>query len=117
MLIWYALRGAPTTAFVAVSSIGALLLVYNLVRIARARAALREPATLARFAEGQRRSHRIRGRIYLVGTPIVLGVTWMGVLMSGRVDADAWVVLAVITAFLVAGWVFWLRVLRRMASR
>ena len=115
ILAWYAIRGAPVAAFVGVTGIGVFLVAYNIVRITRARDALREPARLAAFAKGQRRSHKIRGRVYLVGAPIVVGVTWIGMLSLPHAPADAWAVLLGLTLFLSVGWVQWLRVLRRMA--
>ena len=115
ILAWYAGRGAPLGAFVAVGFIAALLVGYNVVRIARARAALREPSLLPRFAEGQRQSHRVRGRVYLISAPIVVAVTWAGTLASSsRLPAGEWVVLGMTTLFLGVAWVWWLRVVRRL---
>jgi hypothetical protein len=116
IVAWYAVRGASVAAFVGVGAIGAFLVGYNVVRIARARAALREPSLLPRFADGQRQSHRVRGRLYLIGAPVIIAVTWAGTLMSSsRLSADTWTVLAMTTLFLGVGWVWWLRVVRRLA--
>jgi hypothetical protein len=118
VVAWYAGRGASVGAFLGVGAIGAFLVGYNVVRIARARAALREPSLLSRFAEGQRQSHRVRGRLYLIGAPVIVAVTWAATLTSSsRLPADAWAVLAMTTLFLGAGWVRWLRVVRPSGAR
>jgi hypothetical protein len=115
ILGWYAARGAQAVAFVGIVVIGVFLVVFDVVRIARARAAIREPSSLPRFADGQRRSHRVRGRLYLVGAPVIVAVTWAGTLMSSsRVPTDVWAVLLATTLFIGLGWVWWLRVVRRL---
>jgi hypothetical protein len=118
ILGWYGSRGAPRSAFVCVIAIGAFLVIYNIIRIMRARDALREPAKLAGFAQRQLRSHRARGLGYLVGAPIVVIATWVGMLTSSRVAMDSWAVLTAVTLFLAGGWAWWFRVVRRsgMAS-
>jgi hypothetical protein len=115
ILGWFASRGVSRSAFLAVVGMGILVMTYNVVRIARARAALREPVRLEGFAAGQRRSHRVRGRVYLVGAPILIGVTWLGMLASSHSPMDAWAVLIACTLFLSAGWVRWFVALRRLA--
>jgi hypothetical protein len=67
ILGWYASRGASTSAVVAVIGIGAFLVIYNIVRITRARDALREPARLLRVAPPDRRVGGVdRGHSHLV---------------------------------------------------
>jgi hypothetical protein len=115
ILGWYAARGASAVAFVGVVVIGVFLVVFDAVRIAGARAAIREPSSLSRFADGQRRSHRVRGHLFLVGAPVILAGTWAGTLMSSsRLPADAWAFLLATTLFIGVGWVWWLRIVRRL---
>jgi hypothetical protein len=114
ILGWYVRRGAPVIAYVAVAVIAAFLIVYNVARVVRARSALREPAFLESFAAAQRRSHRLRGRIYLVGAPILIGATWFGAFTS-LMHPESWVVLLAITLFLSGGWWWWFRAIRRVA--
>jgi hypothetical protein len=94
---------------------GAFLVIYNIIRIGRARDALREPARLAMFAAEQRRSARVRGRIYLAGAPVVVVVSWTAILVSSRPPVDSWIVVIGGTIFLAGAWVGWFRALRRLA--
>ena len=114
VVVWYAVRCAPASVFFGVTGIGAFLVVYNVVRIARARAAVREPSRLERFAQGQRRSHWIRGRLYLVGAPILVAATWVGTLTTSRLPVDSLLALVIATVVMALGWVWWFRVVRRL---
>jgi hypothetical protein len=110
---WYSTRDTPAYGYAGVGAIGAFLVAYNLVRIHRARAALAEPSLLEVFWQGQRRSHRARGRSYLVLAPIVVAMTWAGMLRMPHEPMDAWIVLVGATLFLAFGWIFWFRAVRR----
>jgi threonine/homoserine/homoserine lactone efflux protein len=117
ILGWYASRGASPAAFIGVTCIGVFLVIYDVIRIVRARDALAEPDRLDGFASEQRRSHRVRGRIYLVTAPVLVVVTWIGMLASSREPWDSWAVLIGGTTFLAAGWAWWFNVLRRLPAR
>ncbi len=96
----------------------ALLVAYNALRIHGARRALRDPSKLRRFHEGQVRSHRVRGRMYLVAAPIIVVASWTGVLASPEhVPLDAWMVLIATTIGLAYAWFVWRRVLKRAPSQ
>jgi hypothetical protein len=112
---WFAVRGASAWEYAEVVGLGAFYVGYNVVRIGRARVALRDPSELESFAAGQRQSHRVRGRVFLVAAPILVAATWIGALRAPRLPMDSWVVLVATTLFLLGGWVWWLRVVRRLA--
>ena len=114
ILTWYAQTHAPRAAFLGVGMIGLCLVGYNLVRIRRAQAALDAPETLPAFVTGQRTSHRVRGRIFLVTAPVLLAVVWVSTARTEGVTRDTWALLVACTVFLAVGWVFWLRVVRRL---
>ncbi len=112
ILAWYATRGASVAIHLVVAGIGAFLVTYDALRIAGARRALAEPTRLAAFARGQVRSHRVRARIFLVGAPVVVLVTWVGLQIQSHVSVDAWAVAAAGTLFLAVAWVRWMRAVR-----
>jgi hypothetical protein len=114
ILAWYATSGAPRSTYVVIVAIGVFLVAYNVSRITRARRALAAPEQLADFAAGQRRSHRVRGRIFLVAAPVVLALTWIGSIVGGTLSRDSWIVLSGITIFLAVAWFHWFRVVRRL---
>jgi hypothetical protein len=116
ILGWYVSMDAPTSAFAVVGFIGFFLVVYNLARIAQARKALREPARLVGFTAAQRRSHLVRRHLFVTTAPVLVGVTWIGMLSSAHCPPGEWVVLLAITLFLFEGWIRWRRVLRRLAA-
>ncbi len=62
------------------------------------------------FVEGQLRSHRVRRRIYLVSSPLLVAFTWVGT-MATRESATmlSWFGLTSATVFLAWGWVRWWR--------
>jgi hypothetical protein len=113
ILGWYAVRGEAPWMFAVVVGIGVFFVGYNVIRIGRARVALREPSELESFAKGQRESHRNRGRLYLVGAPILVAATWIGAFKA--LPVDSWIVLVTTTLIAGGGWVWWLRVVRRLA--
>jgi hypothetical protein len=111
---WYVIRDAPRSTFVAIAATGLFLVVYNVVRIAKARRALLVPSRLDEFAGGQLQSHRVRGRIYLVLAPVVIAVTWFEMLSSTPQPTDLWLVDIGATLFLLVAWVWWFRTVRHM---
>lgn len=113
-LIWYALQSSSLSSCVFMIAVMALLVAYNAVRIRGARRALRDPSRLGQFYERQVRSHRVRGRVYLVAAPIIVITTWTGIALSREhVPLDAWMILIATTIGLVYGWLVWRRALKR----
>lgn len=97
------------------------LVVYNVLRIRLARRALAAGTAdaLRAFVHGQKRSHLVRGRIFLIACPVVVAAGWASTLYELRsTDRPAIYVVAMLatTAFLAWGWLFWWRGLRRVAQ-
>ena len=114
---WFSTQRAPAWAYGIVVGVGALSVTYDLLRIAVARRALRDPSRLEGFASGQRRSHRVRGRVYLVAAPMLIVATWLLAFASApsAFAPASWAVLAFTTLSLMVGWWMWLRVVRRIS--
>ena len=81
-----------------------------------AKRALREPSRLRAFSDGQRRSHLVRGRAFLALSPLIVLVTWVGLLRERHVPLDGWLVITVVTALLARAWLGWWRGLRKIAA-
>jgi hypothetical protein len=112
---WYGWRGAAMSSIAVVAAFACVIVGYNFARIFGARRALHDPSRLRGFSLGQRRSHLVRGRIFMVAMPLILIVTWTGVAFErARLPTDAWVVLVGTTLFLVWGWRTWRQGLARM---
>jgi len=108
---WVATHGGRTWSLATVGGISLSIVVAFLFRVRGARRALavRDDATIERWAAGQRQSHRVRGRVFLVVAPVILGVMWRGLLHSPRVPLDESLVNGVVTIFIVGAWVVWFR--------
>ncbi len=115
ILAWFESQHASRAYFLVIVVFGVVVALYNVRRMRTARAALANPETLASFAEDQARSHRLRGRIFLVLAPLLLVVTWYGALRSSDMNATSWTVLMLATSLLVAGGVRWVASLRRLS--
>ena len=109
-----ALTGYLPGAFT-MAGIGSFLVLYNVFRIRAASRALSSTDLGTTFVRGQRRSHLVRGTVYLVGSPVLVFITAFG-LASKDPGAPAfeWLLFGAICAFLAYGWVWWLRTLRRV---
>ncbi len=92
------------------------LVGYNLLRIRGARRALAvgNADAFARFARGQRQLHRVRGRMYLVTAPLLVGVAAWGTLTGVSRPLDERAMSACVTLFLIGGWVTWWRAVRSL---
>lgn len=115
VLVFEISASAGPGVYAGVLGIYAFLVTYNIVRIHRARSALAHGEDAVRaFADGQRRSHRVRGRTFLVTAPIIVIGGWVLALRS--TDTKELVAMAIATVVLVFGWVTWWRTLTRMAE-
>ncbi len=115
IVAWYGWRGAATSSIASVAAFALFIVGYNLRRIFAARRALGDPSRLRGFSLGQRRSHLVRGRVFMIAMPLILVVTWTGVAFErARLPADAWAVLAGTTLLLAWGWRSWRRGLARI---
>lgn len=101
---------AGSGVIAAVLAMYAFLVVYNLLRIRNARAARASEAAGRAFIEAQRRSHRVRRKVFLVTAPILVVGTWCGTL-AAREGAPplVWYGLSAATMFLGYGWARWWR--------
>jgi hypothetical protein len=104
-----------------VLAILALSLAYNTVRIRAARRAiaLGTLEALRKHLDDQKRSHLLRGRIFLVAAPVLVVGTSVATLLTIRsADRPALYVCAVVVAtlFLGRGWFWWRRALRQVAK-
>jgi hypothetical protein len=109
--IWFASVHASAGYFAFLVAAGLFIALYNLRRMRSARLALANPERLSSFAADQRRSHRLRGTIYLAVTPPLLGATWYGAVTTSGMTTSSWVMLTGATLFLAWGGVFWARAL------
>jgi hypothetical protein len=109
---WGVAMHASAGFFVFVAAVAAMIASFLTYSIVRARAAAAMPSP--RFVNDQRRSHRRRGAIFLVGCPIVVAYTWVKSLPELRAHPNtiALVGLVAVTAFLAGGMVWWIRALR-----
>jgi len=88
----------------------AFIVVYNVLRVRNARAARASEADGQSFIEAQRRSHRIRRKIFLVTAPILVAFTWCGMLAAPEgAPPLVWYGLSAATIFLTYGWARWWR--------
>lgn len=107
--------GASILTMAILATIGTSLVLYNLLRIRRAARALESTTDAGEFVVAQRRSHRVRGKVYLVASPIVLVATGLGlVLERPRPPLGAWVAFLLVAAVLAYGWIWWRRALRQV---
>ena len=107
--------GASVLTVVVLAAICAGLIAYNLVRIRAATRALGSPQLAHDFVLAQKRSHLVRGRIYLIASPILLAGTGAGLAHEQPTPPPyAWAVFAFTGAVLVYGWIWWVRTLRRV---
>lgn len=107
------LGGGPV-AYVFVVLVTGMLVACNVGRIRSARRAVTGSLEAARaYVLGQRRSHLIRGQVFLVGAPVILAITWAAALRV-PLPVFGWVVLLGGTGFLAYGWGWWWRALPRV---
>jgi hypothetical protein len=106
---------ASVGAYVFIAATTVFLFAYNFFRIRSARRALAAPGRLPEFARAQRKSHLVRGRIYLVAAPIIVVVTWLLLARDlPSVPPSHVIVAAAGTVFLGFYWLVWLRTIRRI---
>jgi hypothetical protein len=105
--------GAPTSALVKPACIGVFLIAVHTRRLVLAKAELRQPRADGAFIRSHRRSHLLRGRIFLVACPILVLYTLTRLwLEEPPAPTGAWLATAGIVGFLGVGYVWWIRALR-----
>lgn len=110
-----ALIGAPAIHLVGIGVIGAALVAYNLLRIRNAKRALQSAEGGRAFVRDQRQSHLVRGKLYLVASPLLVVAVAIGLAREQpSVPVGAWLAFVACAAFIAYGWVWWARALRRV---
>ena len=114
VLVCEVVLGGGPFAYAFVGALTIVLVFYNIVRIRSARRAAAGSIEAGRaFILEQRRSHLVRGRLFLVGVPVLVAVTWAGALRASM-STFALNALLITTGFLAVGWCWWWRALPRV---